>query len=164
MRRGIVASNPVANDAVRKAHNQRERFLSFEEIRRLGAAFDAVEAEGANPKALNIARLLALTSCRRNEIAGLRWLKVESENDFLRLSDSKTGWSIRPIGTAARALLAALKSMSEAERIAKTRAAGVTASSLHKNDSEWVFPAERGDSYYARIESLAEGDREVRVA
>ncbi|MBA8877866.1 site-specific integrase [Phyllobacterium myrsinacearum] len=129
-RNGIVTANPVETASVRKSDNKRERFLAIEEIKRLGAAFDALEAEGINSKALDIARLWALTGARRNEIAGLKWAEVDLQSGFLRLEDSKTGKSLRPLGTAARTLLSARH---------KTR----------NRKSPWVFPAERGDSFYS---------------
>jgi hypothetical protein len=66
---------------------------------------DQLESEGTNIKAINIARLWALTGCRRNEIAGLKWNEVDFDNGLLVLEDSKTGHSVRPLGTAALTLL-----------------------------------------------------------
>lgn len=126
-RKTRVTHNPVEDASVRKTDNQRTRFLSIEEVKRLGAALDAVEAEGANPKAVNIARLWALSGCRRNEIAGLKWSEVDLERGMLILEESKTGRSVRPLGAAATALLEAMK---------PDKAEG------------YVFPAERGDGFY----------------
>lgn len=129
-RQRIVSSNPVATASVRKTDNRRERFLSIEEVKRLGAALEAVEADGANPKAVNQARLWALTGCRRNEIAGLKWSEVDAERGLLILGDTKTGRSVRPVGAAALALLKSLCAEAEA-------------------DDVFVFPAERGDGFYS---------------
>lgn len=126
-RKTRVMHNPVEDASVRKTDNKRTRFLSIEEVKRLGAALDAVEAEGANSKAVNIARLWALSGCRRNEIAGLRWSEVDLERGLLIFDDSKTGRSVRPLGAAAAALLEAMKP-DEAEG--------------------YVFPAERGGGFY----------------
>src|SRR3546814_15963522 len=82
--------------AVRKTDNQRERFLTLEEVKKLGEAFDRLEADGTNPKAIAIARLWALTGCRRNEIAGLKWREVDPDRGFLQFEDSKTGRPVRP--------------------------------------------------------------------
>jgi integrase len=71
--RGITESNPVQRAAIRKTDNRRDRYLSLEEIVRLGHAFNELAKEGANAKAITIARLWALTGCRRDEIAALRW-------------------------------------------------------------------------------------------
>jgi len=128
-RQRIVSSNPVATASVRKTDNRRERFLSLDEVKRLGAALDAVEAEGANPMAVNQARLWALTGCRRNEIAGLQWSEVDFERGLLILGDTKTGRSVRPLGAAAQALLKGLRSKAEGK-------------------STFVFPAVRGKAFY----------------
>jgi integrase len=64
---------------VRKTDNRRERFLTLDEVKRLGEAFDVLEKDGANIKAIRIARLWALTGCRRDEIAGLRWPEIDFE-------------------------------------------------------------------------------------
>lgn len=126
-RNEIVARNPCDTAAVRKTDNRNERFLTLEEVTRLGAALDELEQEGANLKALNIARLWALTGCRRDEIAGLTWSEVNLEEGFLELDDTKTGKSIRPLGAAAVALLRSIDK---------------------QDDSDFVFPAERGDGHF----------------
>lgn len=129
----IVKRNPCETAAVRKTDNRNERYLTLEEVTRLGAALDELEAEGVNPKAVNIARLWALTGCRRDEIAGLRWAEVHADEGLLILGDSKTGKSLRPLGAAAVALL---------KSIGKT------------DGSDFVFPAERGDGHYQGIKTM----------
>ncbi len=130
VRRRIISANPVAMASVRKTDNQRSRFLTLQEMKRLGEALDKLEAEGINPKGINIARLWALTGCRRNEIAGLKWSSVDFDLGVLAFDDSKTGRSIRPLATAAATLLKELKAEAS-------------------DDVQWVFPAERGDGHYA---------------
>lgn len=125
----VVSENPVASASVRKTDNKRERFLTLDEVKRLGAALDQLSAEGMNPKAANITRLWALTGCRRDEIAGLKWAEVDLQRGLLVLEDSKTGKSTRPLGAAAWALLKGLRAEAD-------------------DDATFVFPAERGDSYY----------------
>ena len=137
-RRGIVAVNPVDAAAIRKTDNKVERFLTLDEVQSLGAALRALEAEGLNPKAANITRLWALTGCRRDEIAGLQWCEVDSENGLLSFADSKTGRSIRPLGAAARAVLSAIPR--------ETGNAGIL--------SPFVFPASTGGGYYAGTKRL----------
>jgi hypothetical protein len=58
-RHGFVTTNPVGNPSVRKTDNRRERFLALEEVSRLGEAFNQVETDGANPKAVAISWLWA---------------------------------------------------------------------------------------------------------
>lgn len=123
----IVERNPVENAAVRKTDGQKTRFLTLEEVGRLGSALDELENDGTNVKAINIARLWALTGCRRNEIACLKWDEIDFENGMLVLEDSKTGQSMRPLGTAALTLL---------QQIERTE------------DSEFVFPADSGEGHF----------------
>ena len=115
----------------------RERFLTKEEFGRLGEALARAEREGlppapqhkskpkkpenqkhrpkdadipipANPFAVAAIRLLALTGCRENEILSLRWDAIDFERGYLRLDDTKTGKSVRPLGQSAAAILASL--------------------------------------------------------
>lgn len=123
----IVERNPVENAAVRKTDGQKTRFLTLDEVGRLGSALDQLESKGSNIKAINIARLWALTGCRRNEIAGLKWDEVDFDSGLLVLEDSKAGRSMRPLGTAALTLL---------QQIERTE------------DSDFVFPADTGDGYF----------------
>ncbi|MFG1285268.1 tyrosine-type recombinase/integrase [Xanthobacter autotrophicus] len=127
VRRGLMPTNPCDTAAVRKTDNRRNRYLTLDEVARLGKAFDALDEEGVNPKAVNIARLWALTGCRRDEIAGLRWSEVDFDRSLLVLEDSKTGKSVRPLGVAARVLLEAI---------------------TPEADSPYVFPAEHGKGHY----------------
>src|SRR3546814_8536241 len=118
MRHELVDRNPVDKAAVRKSDNDKQRFLTLEEVGRLGKAFDKVEAEGANPKAVAISRLWALTGCRRNEIAALTWSEVDLERGFIMLVETKTGRSVRPLGVAAIELLRTIE-RSEERRVGK---------------------------------------------
>jgi integrase len=133
MRREIVSRNPCQTAAVRKTGGARERFLTLEEVSRLGAALDELERDGANPKASNIARLWALTGCRRNEITTLRWPEVNLAEGLLVLDDSKTGKSIRPLGAAAIAILESID---------------------RQEGTDFVFPAERGDGHFQGMKRI----------
>ena len=70
----------------------RERFLTPEEYRQLGAVLTGLEAEGSMmPSAVAAIRLLMLTGCRSDEILNLKWDDVDRTARVLRLRDSKTG-------------------------------------------------------------------------
>ena len=76
----------------------RERFLTPEEFRRLGAALKKFEAEGSMlPSAIAAVRLLMLTGCRSDEILTLRWDDVDRTARVLRLRDAKTGPRMMPL-------------------------------------------------------------------
>ncbi len=100
------ASNPCRH-LKRYPERKRERFLSAEEIQRLGAAF--AKSQGVeHPSALAAIRLLLLTGARRSEILTLKWEYVDLPRYALRLPDSKTGAKVIALGAAAAALLARL--------------------------------------------------------
>ena len=115
----------------------RERFLTQREFGRLGEALVRAERDGlppapnhkrkprsartakhrpmtadtpipANPFGVAAIRLLALTGCRENEILSLRWDAVDLERGYLRLSDTKTGRSNRPLSQTAASIIEAL--------------------------------------------------------
>ena len=63
-----------------KVEKHHERFLTAEELYRLGRALDAAPAERlASTHAAAPIRLLVLTGCRRNEVLGLRWEDLDLE-------------------------------------------------------------------------------------
>jgi integrase len=104
---GIIPTNPVRG-VKRPADNRREIRLTSDQYRALGNALAAAEAEGENVSAILAIRLLALTGCRRGEIERLQWDEVDLSGRCLRLSDSKEGKSIRPLGADAARLLSKL--------------------------------------------------------
>jgi len=84
-------SNPCRHIEKYK-ERMRERFLSEEELARLGKALQAAEdAQTASPWAIAAIRLLLLTGARLSEILTLQWDNVDFERQHLRLPDSKTG-------------------------------------------------------------------------
>lgn len=126
IRQELANANPCS--AVKKAPDQRRtRFLSIEEIVRLGNALATLEAQAANAKAIAIIRLWALTGCRRDEIAALKWSEIDFEKSCLRLDDSKTGKSVRPLASAALVILKTQKP---------------------EGDCAYVFASEDGTSFY----------------
>lgn len=105
--KGLRPDNP-ARHVKKFKEGKRSRFLSNEEIGRLGESLRQAEGNGANPYAIAAIRLLLLTGCRKSEILSLRWQEVDFASGFLRLSDSKTGAKIIHLGAPARAVLADL--------------------------------------------------------
>ena len=79
----------------------RERFLSEQEVRRLGVVLK--QHEEAFAMSVAILRLLLLTGCRKQEILTLRW--TEYRGRHLHLSDSKTGPRMVWLSSPARRVL-----------------------------------------------------------
>lgn len=84
-----------------------ERFLSPDEMRRLGETLVAVERAGAPAAGIAIIRMLALSGARKGEVEQLRWPEVDLRTGFLRLATSKTGAKLIPITGPMRAILEA---------------------------------------------------------
>lgn len=82
-------SNPCRH--VKKYREEkRQRFLSAEELTRLGQAFEEELRENPESKSAVAAfKLLILTGCRRSEIQTLKWAYVNCQT--ITLPDSKTG-------------------------------------------------------------------------
>jgi len=87
--------------AVRHYREQpRERFLTPDEYRRVGAALKAAETERWMwPPAIAAIRLLMLTGCRKSEILTLRWDDVDRTAGEFRLRDGKRGPRMVPLTT-----------------------------------------------------------------
>ena len=96
-------SNPF--NAVRRNRPRKfERFLSADDMARLGRVL--AETKATHPQETAIVQLLALTGCRRNEIAHLQWSEVKGRK--LKLTDSKAGPRIVWLDEEAQAILRAI--------------------------------------------------------
>jgi integrase len=137
--RDLRNDNPVRG-VKRFADKKGEKFLSGTDFGNLGRALADLEAEGANPSAIAIIRLLATTGARKGEIVSLRWSEVDMERGFLRLGDSKTGAKAIPIGAPALQVIECV------ERV---------------GDSPFVFPASKGAGHFQGVERVW---RKVRQA
>jgi len=100
-RRGFVScANPVRG--VEKMRGQpRDRVLSTGELRALGNVLSKTQCAAGS----QAVRLIALTGLRRSEAFGLQWREVDFGHSCLRLAETKTGKSTRPLGSSALNLL-----------------------------------------------------------
>lgn len=119
----------------------RERFLSEEEVVKLGRAL-ANEDGKEDWRAINILQLLVYTGARLSEILSLQWSWIHWEGGFARLPDSKTGSKSVPLPQPALELL---------QRISK----------LHGRLSKFVFPGNRDGTYFTGIQKPWQRIREI---
>lgn len=108
IRWGLKEGDNPCRYVERFKERKRERYLSADELARLGKALNDAEASGANPGPLNAIRLLVLTGARLGEVLGLRWEWVDFDRSCIRLPESKTGAKVIPLGGPALELLRGL--------------------------------------------------------
>jgi len=106
--RGVRRDNPAWR-VRRFPEKKRARFLSPEELGRLGEAIAAAEALGVeNRYALAAIKLLILTGCRKDEVLTAKHEYVDRHHRCLRLPDSKTGAKVVHVGPAVLKVIADL--------------------------------------------------------
>lgn len=85
---------------------KKERYLSPDELSRLGVALSEVETDKTElPQAVTAIRLLILTGARLSEILTLEWAHVDLDRREINLPDSKTGKKTIELGESAVELL-----------------------------------------------------------
>jgi integrase len=90
--------------------NKRERYLTGDELARLGDALtEAEQAATELPSVIAAVRLLVLTGCRLSEILTLQWEYVDFEAAWMRLPESKTGAKTVHLNAPALAVLAGIE-------------------------------------------------------
>jgi integrase len=101
-------SNPCKH-IQRFKETRRERFLSSEELARLGQALTKTEQDNTHsPFIIGLFRLLIFTGARLGEIRTLTWEDVDLEERRLNLPDSKSGKKVIHLNAPAVAVLDAL--------------------------------------------------------
>ena len=119
----------------------RDRYLSEDELRRLGEALSDLEANtGTSRHATAAIRLLVLTGCRSAEILGLRWQDVDFERRCLHLPDSKIGKRNVMLNSVALGILDGL------ERV---------------DGSPWVIPGANPDRHQRSLQRVWERTRDA---
>jgi integrase len=97
-------SNPCRH-VEKYGERKRERFLSADELARLG---DALAAYDGSPYVVTAVKLLVFTGARLGEVLGLQWQWIDFERGEARLPDRKTGAKTLHLPPPALEVLAAL--------------------------------------------------------
>jgi len=102
-------SNPCRH-VERYGENKMERFLSVDELRRLGDVLaEADRTQTVSLSAIAAIRLLVFTGCRVSEILTLEWRHVDEVQSCLRLPDSKTGAKVVHLNAPTLEILAGIE-------------------------------------------------------
>lgn len=128
----LRGDNPVRG-IERFQDQKRQRAILPDEYRALGHALNNLQADGANPWAVDAYRILALTGCRRTEILGLRKVEVDHHHRCLRFGDTKSGRQVRAVGAAALEVLTSTPVVDK---------------------SDYVFPASRGSGHLRDVKQF----------
>ena len=141
-------SNPCRH-VKRYKEEKRERFLTTEEIHRLGKVLDKTETE--LPSAVAAIRLLILTGCRLGEIQTLKWNFVDLDDGRLNLPDSKTGGKTIYLGQAAVDVLKAVERDPDNPYVIVGRKPGSHLTDLQR---PWRRLRDRAELHNVRIHDL----------
>jgi len=130
----LIKDNP-ARGVKKPPDRKQRRFLTLEEIAKLGGQMRDAEAAGENATALAAIRLLLLTGLRRMEALKLPRAWVDRRTRCIRFEDTKSGAQLRPIGAEAVKLI-------EAQPV--------------RDGCSWVFPASHGDGHFVGLPKVLE--------
>jgi integrase len=132
-RKKQVKHNPAIG-IKRHADGKAKRFLSLDEITKLGKAMlDLGPTE--NRVGLAAIRALLLTGCRRMEILSLPWSWLDIQGSCIRFEDTKSGAQLRPVGADA------IKHFE-----AQPRA----------DECKWIFPADNPEAHFVGLPRVLE--------
>jgi integrase len=95
---------------------RRERFLTTDELQKLGQAFRELDESGRFGTAIPALMFLLLTGARLNEILKLKWRYVDLERGLLLLPDSKTGKKAITLNSASAAILSEMKTKADVKK------------------------------------------------
>ncbi|WP_180980715.1 site-specific integrase [Sinorhizobium sp. M4_45] len=129
--RGLRPDNPALGVKQFKLRKH-DRYLSAEELEKLGQALKSVEVDCASPFAIAAIRFLALSGCRRNEALSLQWGWLDLEHNLAKLPDSKTGQKVLLLGKVALEFLKMLPRVEGSPLVFPSAAGGTTPLSIQK--------------------------------
>lgn len=135
---GYASDNPV-HGIRRFADSKRKALLAGDQYHWLATTLDHLAAERHenekpkhNARGLLAIRFIACSGLRRGEAEKLGWNEVDQDGRCLGLGDTKTGFSLRPLGRSAYQIIA----------------------DLDDGDSTFVFPCEGGEHGYRGLPNL----------
>jgi integrase len=107
VRKKFRVDNPVRG-VMRFADGRRERRLTDQEYRAIGTALENAAIEDMRAAVIAATKFIILTGWRRGEVLGLKWSEIDLDRRTARLTDTKTGFSMRALPTVACTVLRTL--------------------------------------------------------
>ena len=112
VRSGMRSDNPV-HGVMRYADGRRDRRLAEFEYQQIDKALFRASEKAIWPVAISAVRFLLLSGWRSGEVLGLKWSEIDLDKRTARLTDTKTGRSIRPLSARVCAVLRSLPKISD---------------------------------------------------
>lgn len=155
---GIVPIN-VTRGIRKPKPKARDRFLSDDEIIRLGAVIRHADHESM--VGLVAVQVLLLTGLRRRECLGLQWSWLDRQAGCIRLPDTKTGAQVRPIGQAAFNVIGELKIQPTTFTKKPVKQNSIPQNggkllSLKNDQNSYVFPSTKGQTHFIGLPKVLE--------
>jgi integrase len=107
IRKKFRADNPVRG-VMRFADGRRQRRLTGQEYKAFGTDLETEALDDMRLAVIAATKFMILTGWRRGEILGLRWSEIDLDRRTARLTDTKTGFSMRALPTVACTVLQTL--------------------------------------------------------
>jgi len=147
---GLREDNPAIGikKYILKTH---DRYLTAEELDRLGEALKAADAQNISPFAIAAIRFLILSGCRSGEALSLQWEWIDWKHNLIKLPDSKTGQKPLLLGDGAMQLLDTIPRVKGSPLVFVSAAGGSTPISIKK---VWGKIKEMADLRDLRIHDL----------
>jgi len=147
---GYRADNPALGTKQFKLKTH-DRYLTPEELDRLGKALDSAEKKGVSIFAVAAIRFLSMTGCRRNEALTLQWSWIDFEHRLAKLPDSKTGQKVVHLGDSALSLIKSLPKVAGSPMVFPSSVGGDRPISIQKI---WHDIRSEADLHDLRIHDL----------
>ena len=128
---GLRGDNPAIGVKKYKLKTH-DRYLTAEELDRLGEALKTAETQQVSPFAIAAIRFLILSGCRLGEALNLQRDWIDWDHNLIKLPDSKTGQKPLLLGDGAMALLKTIPKVQGSPLIFVSAAGGTTPISIKK--------------------------------
>lgn len=147
---GLLETNPAIGIKKYKLKTH-DRYLTAQELDRLGQALKQAEVENISFYAIAAIRFLILSGCRSGEALNLQWDWIDWEHKLIKLPDSKTGQKTLLLGDGAIELLKTIPRVKASPLVFVSAVGGITPLSIKK---VWGKIKEMADLKDLRIHDL----------